>query len=363
MVFSVKARPGLADITPYEAGGSGIKGRGKVIKLSSNESPFGPGPAAAAALRGAMDDLGRYPSSDHAELRQAIQEVHGFDAERIVCGAGSDEILGLIAQAFSGPGTEVVHTRHGFLMYPIFARRAGAEPVEAEEPDRRVCADSVLSACSARTRLVFIADPSNPTGNMLDANELERLADSLPSGVMLVVDGAYAEFAGEPDRASRLAESRGNVVITRTFSKIHGLASLRVGYGYGPREIMDVLARIRAPFNVSGPSQAAAAAAVRDRGHVRRCRAHNAEWLSWLRERLAESGVRADESSANFLLARFADAAQAHACDSRLRRDGIIVRRMDGYQLPGCLRISVGSESACRSAAASIAAFMRRGNG
>ena len=360
MDASVRARPGLTEITPYETGESRLEGRGTAIKLSSNESPFGPGPAARAALSGALGNLGQYPPSDHSDLRDAIQAVHGFDAGRIVCGAGSDEILGLIAQAFSGPGTEVIHTRHGFLMYPIFARSAGAEPVEADEPGRRVSADAILASCSRRTRLVYIANPSNPTGTMLERSELERLADSLPPSVILVLDGAYAEFAGESDCGAWLAESRSNVVITRTFSKIHGLASLRVGYGFGPRGIMDILGRIRAPFNVSGPAQAAAAAAVRDRTHVRRCQSHNERWRRWMREQLAESGIESDESSANFLLARFKDAPQAHKCDSWLRKDGIIVRRMDGYQLPNCLRISIGSESACRAAAESAAAFMNR---
>lgn len=360
MTVSVQARSGLSKITPYETGESRIEGINNVIKLSSNESPFGPGPAAVNALNRVWENLSRYPSSDHSELRNAIQEVHGLDADRIVCGAGSDEILGLIAQAFSGSGTEVIYTEHGFLMYPIFARTAGAQPIAVKEHKRRVNVEAILSACNSRTRLVYIANPSNPTGRMMASQDIERLVDSLPANVILVLDGAYAEFVEADDCSVRLANERKNVVITRTFSKIHGLASLRIGYGYGPLEIMEILNRIRGPFNVSGPAQAAAVAAVQDQKHVQHCLNHNSTWRRWLRLNLINSGVKVDESFANFLLARFATPDEAQECDHWLRKEGIIVRRMEKYQLPKCLRISIGSENACRKLANSVAAFKSR---
>ena len=356
----VKARPGLTKITPYVTGESTIKGLKSVVKLSSNESPFGPGPAAALALDGAMSKIGSYPSSDHYELRRAIQESHGFDAKRIICGAGSDEILGLIAQAFTGPGTEVIHTKHGFLMYPIFARSAGAEPVVADEPERTMNVDAILDKCNQRTRLVFIANPSNPTGKLLDKHDIYRLADSLPSDVILVLDGAYAEFVEMDDFNAKLAHERENVMITRTFSKIHGLAALRVGYGYGPQKVIDILNSIRGPFNVNAPAQVAAAAAIKDRDHIQRCQKHNVKWRTWLRNRLINSGIEVDESHCNFVLARFVDSSAAHRCDNWLREAGIIVRRMDNYQLSHCLRITIGSETACRMVADSITGFMQQ---
>ena len=361
MRMSIEARPGIAAITPYSAGTAAIEGRDTAIKLSSNESPFGPGPAADAALRKALGDLGKYPSRDHAALRNAIAAAQGFDPDRIVCGAGSDEILGLIAQAFAGPGTEVIYPRHGFLMYPIVAQAVGAAPVAAEETNRRVDAGKIVAACTDRTRIVYVANPANPAGAMLDADELAALADALPRAAILVVDCAYAEFADGRDCGESLAESRENVVMTRTFSKIHGLASLRIGYGYGPAAIIDVLNLVRGPFNVSGPAQAAAAAAAGDFEHIERCRTHNAEWRAWFRRRLIDAGLMVDRSFANFVMARFGSADAARACDAWLRRDGIIVRRLEAYKLPDCLRITIGSEAACVAAAESVEAFMHGG--
>ena len=349
------------DIEPYVAGEDRIEGRDDVRKLSSNENPLGPGPLARTALMGSLDSLERYPPQDHAVLRSAISGAHGLDPDRIVCGAGSDEILGLLCKACAGRGTEVIHTRHGFLMYPIFARAAGAEPVEADEPERRVSVDGILAAVTPRTRLILIANPNNPTGTMIGQAELERLADGIREDVLLVLDGAYAEYADGYDGGASLVESRPNVVMTRTFSKIHGLASLRIGYGYGPRRVVDMLNRIRGPFNVGGPAQAAAAA-VRDVEHVRRSRSHNAQMRRFMAGRLADAGVPSDESHANFILARFGSADEAAACDACLRDAGIIVRRTDAYQLPDCLRITVGEVSDCEEVCRVVAEF-RAGRG
>jgi histidinol-phosphate aminotransferase len=308
-------------------------------------------------MQGALADSHRYPSTDHAALRAAIADVHGLDAERIICGVGSDEILAFLTQAYAGPGTEVLHTAHGFAMYRISALAAGATPVEVRERERVTDVDALLASCTERTKLVFIANPNNPTGTMICAAEVARLADGLPPQALLVLDGAYAEFVDGFDGGASIVDARDNVIMTRTFSKLYGLGGLRVGWGYGPQEIIDVLNRVRGPFNLSGTALAAAEAAIRDTEYVDHCRAQNARWRSWLAEALAELGVPSDTSCANFILARFASQAEAEACDDYLKTQGLIVRRVAGYKLPNALRITVGNEIACRRVAAAVAAF------
>ena len=347
----------LANIERYEAGESSIAGRSGSLKLSSNENPFGPGRRAREALSQSLGELERYPSGNHYELRAAIADVHGLDAGRILCGAGSDNILSLLARAFSGPGTEVICARHGFLMYPIFAKAAGATPVEVAETDRKVDVGKILAAVSDRTRLIYIANPSNPTGTMLDNEELENLAAELPASVVLALDGAYAEYAEGYDGGASLVDRYPNVFMTRTFSKIHGLAALRVGYGYGAPDIVNVLDRIREPFNVGGPAQAAAIAAIGDADHVRNCQAENARNREWLAGRLAPLGIDVDRSHANFILARFSSPDQAAACDGHLRDEGIIVRRLEAYKLSDCLRITIGDRDSCQRVSEAISRF------
>lgn len=356
----LNSRQGVQDIETYVAGKSGLPGRTDVLKLSSNENPYGSSPSAAAAYSASVAALSRYPSSDHADLRAAVEEVHGLERDRIVCGAGSDEILALLCKARAGPGTEVIHTAHGFLMYRILAKSSGAVPVEVPEIHRKADAGTILKAATDRTRLVFLANPSNPTGAMLDSGDLTRLASGLPGEAILVLDGAYAEYVDGFDGGAELVRRSRNVFMTRTFSKIYGLASLRVGYGYGPPGIVDILNRLRSPFNVGGPAAAAAAAAVRDQDFVRTCRARNAKWRAWLAERLDRCGVPSDPSHANFVLARFSGPEEVGACDAHLSENGIIVRRMEQYKLPSCLRITVGDEAACRAVADAIARFKRR---
>ena len=350
-------QPGIMDIALYEGGASHVEGRANVLKLSSNENPLGPPEAAREAFARAVHDLHRYPNTDHAGLRAAIGEVWGLDPARVICGVGSDEVIHMLCQAFAGPKDEVVHTEHGFAMYRISALAAGARPVEVRERDRITDVDAILAACTPRTRLVFIANPNNPTGTMIPLSEVRRLAERLPSQALLVLDGAYAEYVEGYDAGASLVEERSNVVMTRTFSKIYGLGGLRVGWGYGPREVIDVLNRVRGPFNLSTAALAAAEAAVRDRAWVVRCRAENARWREWLARTLAEMGVPSDVASANFILARFADPAEADACDAFLRNEGIIVRRVAGYRLPQCLRITVGDEASCRRVAHAIGQF------
>jgi histidinol-phosphate aminotransferase len=348
------------DIALYVGGAAPGAGQANTIKLSSNENPFGPSDRAKEAFGRSVHTLHRYPSTDHAALRAAIAETHGLDGARVICGVGSDEIIHFLCQAYAGPGDEVLFTEHGFLMYRISAMAAGATPVEVAERERTTDVAALLAACTERTKLVFIANPNNPTGTMISAAEVAQLADGLPPQAILVLDGAYAEYIEGYDGGLALIEGRENVVMTRTFSKIYGLGGLRIGWGYGPAAIVDVLNRIRGPFNLSSTQLDAAEAAVRDQDYVARCRSDNARMRHWLAEALAELGVPSDTSLANFVLARFADAAEAEACDLFLRDQGLIVRRVASYKLPHCLRITVGDESACRRVAHAVAQFKGR---
>jgi histidinol-phosphate aminotransferase len=353
----IRPQPGIMEISLYQGGAAHVPGRDNAIKLSSNENPLGPSDATKAAYARAVHDLHRYPTTDHASLRKAIAEVHGLDAERIICGVGSDEVIHFLCQAYAGPGQEVIHTEHGFGMYRISALAAGATPVEVRERERVTDVDAILAACTDRTALVFIANPNNPTGTMIGASDVARLADGLPRQALLVLDGAYAEYVEEYDGGARLVDARQNVVMTRTFSKLYGLGGLRVGWGYGPSEIIEVLNRVRGPFNLSTAALAAAEAAVRDTAYADHCRRENARWRTWLADALAELGVPSDVSLANFVLARFADPAEAQACDAYLKGEGLIVRQVAGYKLPHCLRITVGDESACRRVVHAVRQF------
>lgn len=360
MTTMIRPQPGIMDISLYQGGASHVAGRDNVVKLSSNENPLGPSDATKEAYARAVHDLHRYPSTDHLSLRTAIGEVFGLDAGRVICGVGSDEIITFLCQAYAGPGQEVIHTEHGFGMYRISALAAGATPIEVKERERVTDVDAILAACTDKTALVFIANPNNPTGTMIGAADVARLADNLPPQAILVLDGAYAEYVQDYDGGASLVEARQNVVMTRTFSKLYGLGGLRVGWGYGPAPIIDVLNRVRGPFNLSSSALAAAEAAVRDTAYADHCRRENARWRTWLADALAELGVPSDVSLANFVLARFADPDEAMACDAYLKTQGLIVRPVAGYKLPHCLRITVGDESACRQVVHAVRQFKER---
>lgn len=353
----IRPQPGIMEIALYEGGKAAVAGVTNVVKLSSNENPFGPSDKSKDAFARSVHTLHRYPSTDHASLREAIGEVHRLDPSRIICGVGSDEIITFLCQAYAGPKEEVVFTEHGFLMYRISALAVGATPVEVAERDRTTDVDAILRACNRRTRLVFIANPNNPTGTMISQAEIERLADGLPPQAILVLDGAYAEYVEGFDGGASVVSARENVVMTRTFSKIYGLGGLRIGWAYGPKAIIDVLNRIRGPFNLSNTQLDTAEAAVRDQDYVNRCRADNARMRNWLAEALAALGVPSDTSMANFILARFASPEEAEACDTFLQAQGLIVRRVSSYKLPHCLRITVGDEASCRRVAHAIGQF------
>ncbi|SMX36852.1 histidinol-phosphate transaminase [Octadecabacter ascidiaceicola] len=354
----IKAQPGIMDIALYQGGKSHVDGVENILKLSSNENPFGPSDATKDAMVRASHELHRYPSTDHATLRAAIGDVWGLDPERIICGNGSGEVLMMIAQAFAGRGDEVLFTEHGFAMYPIYANANGAKPVVVAEKNRTVDVDALLAACTKKTKVCYIANPANPTGTMIDEAELARLADGLPKGAVLVLDGAYAEYVEGFDGGKALVESRDNVIMTRTFSKIYGLGGLRIGYGYAPKPIIDVLMRIRGPFNLSAPALAAAETAMRDTAHTEKCRTENAKQREWMAAALADMGLPSDPSSANFILVRFASADEAKACNDHLAAQGILVRYVGGYGLPEGLRITVGDEASCRRAVHAIGQFV-----
>ena len=338
----ITPQPGIMEIELYQGGQSAIPGRTDVLKLSSNENPLGPVPSALEALSIAASDMHRYPSTDHAGLRTAIAEVWGLDSDRIICGVGSDEVLQFVTQAFAGPGDEIIHTAHGFSLYPVLINMAGATAVCVAEKERCVDVGAILNAVTDRTRIVLLTNPGNPTGTRLKDEELDRLVEGLPTQVILVIDGAYTEYAEGFDGGRSYAESRSNVLMTRTFSKIYGLGGLRIGWGYGSKEMIDVMTRIRQPFNLSVVQLAAAEAAVRDKAWVEECAALNAAQRSRLIGALDQLGIACDPSDTNFVLARFADAVEAGAAEAGLVSVGILVRRVTGYGFPEGLRITVG---------------------
>ena len=356
-------RPGVLDIAPYVPGKSQATGGGRLFKLSSNETPFGPSPAAVAAYQAAAGQLALYPDGSATKLRSAIAAAYGLHAERIVCGAGSDEILNLLAHAYVGPGDEAIHTEHGFLVYKIAIAAAGGRAVVVREKALTTDVDAILAAVTARTKIVFLANPNNPTGTYLPFSEVRRLHRGLPRRVLLVLDAAYAEYVRRNDYEGgiELAATEPNVVMTRTFSKIYGLAGLRIGWCYAPPAVADALNRIRGPFNLSAPAIAAGAAALEDRAHVERAVDHNQAWLPRLTAGLEAHGIRVVPSVGNFLLLRFPGGpAMAAAADAHLLASGIVLRRVEAYGLPDCLRLTVGSVEANEAVIAGLGEFMRR---
>lgn len=337
--------PGILDIPPYKPGESSLGGK-KVIKLSSNENPFGAGEKTIAAMRQALETQHRYPDGSARELREAIAQRYNLKPERIVCGAGSDELLSLLTQAYAGAGDEVLYTEHGFLIYPISAQRVGAKPVAAKEKNLRADVDALLAGVTPKTKLVFIANPNNPTGSYITKAEMKRLRDGLPAHVLLVVDAAYAEYVTAADYSNGMElvdGDAGNVVVTRTFSKIYGLGGLRLGWCYASAEVADVLNRVRGPFNVSDMAQVAGLAAIRDVTFEQRSREFNESWRIKLAKDIEAMGLKVYPSVANFVLVEFGTPERAEAADAGLRASGIIVRKMAAYKLPSTLRITIGT--------------------
>jgi histidinol-phosphate aminotransferase len=358
-----EARPGIMEIAAYVGGESAIPGVDRIIKLSSNEGPFGPSPLASKAHEAEAASLHRYPDGGAVELRRAIGARYDLDPAKIVCGAGSDELISLLCKAYAGPGDEVLYSEHGFLMYPISARTVGATPVTAAETDRTANVDNLLAAVTDKTRIVFLANPNNPTGTYLPAPEVARLRDGLRDDILLVIDAAYAEYVSVDDYTPgiELVNAGENTVMTRTFSKIYALGGVRLGWAYAPENVIDVLNRIRGPFNVGAAAMAAGVAAISDIAFEDMSRAHNDTWRAWTAAELTKLGLDVTPSIGNFLLVCFNDAGRdAEAADAFLKSRGIVVRRMGGYGFPNCLRITIGLADEMRAVIDALAAFLGR---
>ncbi len=358
-----RPRPGILEITPYVGGKASADSARRTIKLSANESAIGPSPKAIEAIGEAMKDSHRYPDGSSSDLRQAIGQRFGLDPDRVVCGSGSDEIIQLLCIAFAGPGDEVIYSEHGFLMYQLNALSSGATPIAAEESGLRTDVEALLRKVTSRTKLMFIANPNNPTGSYITGDELHRLHADLPEDVLLVIDAAYADYVHVADyTAGRdLAEQADNVVMTRTFSKLYGLGALRLGWAYGSPHIIDILQRVRGPFNVNSLAQAAGIAALQDRDHEQRSIHHNDHWLPRLTQAIKGLGLKVHPSVANFLLIEFEQEGpkSAAAASAWLEKDGVVIRPVGAYGLPHCLRFSIGTEDENMAVLASLERFMQ----
>jgi histidinol-phosphate aminotransferase len=355
-------KPGILDIHAYVPGKSGAK-TAKTYKLSSNESPMGPSPKAVAAYLDAVaQNLALYPDPSAIKLREAIAKRYGLNAANIVCGGtGSDELLQMLAHAYLGVGDEAIYSQYGFLVYPIAIATNGATAVVAPEQNYVADVGEILSRVTSATKIVFLANPNNPTGTYLSYADVRRLHAGLPSTVLLVLDAAYAEYvlANDYNAGVELVENNTNVVMTRTFSKIFGLAGVRIGWAYCPPNIADVLNRIRGPFNVSTPAIAAGTAAMEDVGFIEQAIAHNTKWLAWVSSEVRKLRLEVTPSVGNFILIHFASAEKAVAADAHLMARGIIVRRVDSYGLPKALRVSIGSEEANHAFMSALSEFMK----
>jgi histidinol-phosphate aminotransferase len=361
MPTTPQPRPTILSIEPYVGGESKLPGVNRIVKLSSNEGAFGVPPRARAAMAEAAAEMHRYPDGGATALREAIGRRFGLDPARIVCGNGSDELIAHLILAYGGEGTELVMSAHGFIMYEITGRYAGCRVIKVPERDLQPDVDALLAAVGPRTRLLFLANPNNPTGAMLRAAEVARLRAGLPAEVLLVLDAAYAEYVTRPDYdpGTALVDAGTNTVMTRTFSKIFGMGGARLGWAYAPAPIADILNRVRGPFNVNAPAMAAGIAALAEPGWMEKSVAHNTEWRGKLTDALRALAITVHPSEGNFILADFGTPARAKAADAALRTRGLIVRAMAAYSLPHCLRITIGTAEECGMVEEALAAFMR----
>jgi len=357
--------PGILDIAPYTPGKSPVAQPGrKVFKLSANETPFGPSPHAIAAYKSAADHLEDYPEGTSRVLREAIGKTYGLDPDRIICGAGSDEILNLLAHTYLAPGDEAIATTYGFLVYPIATMANGAKLVIAEEKNLTTDVDAILAKVSPKTKLVWLANPNNPTGTYIPFDEVRRLRAGLPEHVVLVLDGAYADYVAKNDYETgiELVSTTENTVVCHTFSKIHGLAALRVGWMFGPANIVDAVNRIRGPFNVSIPAQLAAVAAIKDSAHVAMSLAHTIKWRDRLTEEFSKLGLKVTPSVCNFVLVHFplTKGQTAADADAFLTQRGLVLRALNNYGLPHALRMTIGTDEANELVIAALREFMAK---
>ncbi len=353
-------RAAVLDIAAYVGGESRLEGANRTMKLSSNEAPFGPPPAAQAAFLRVAAEQHRYPDGGSTELRRAIGRRFDLDPARIVCGTGSDELIAHLALIYGGPDTDVLMSMHGFSMYQIVGTYAGSRVIKVPERHLTAHVDGLLAAATPATRVVFLANPNNPTGSLVPRAEVARLRAGLPGNVLLVLDAAYAEYVERPDYdpGVALVDAGQDTVMLRTFSKIFGLGGMRIGWCYAPAPVADALNRVRGAFNVNIAAQAAAVAALAEPGWVERSRVHNALWRDWLATALRAAGVTVWPSEGNFILADFDTPERARAADAALRAGGVIVRALASYDLAHCLRITIGTDEECRTVADLLARFM-----
>jgi histidinol-phosphate aminotransferase len=352
-------RNGVLSIEAYVPGKSSSSAQ-KIYKLSSNETPLGASPHAIKAFQKASDKLALYPDGSATALREAIGKVYGLDAARLICGSGSDELLSLITNAYLGAGDEGVYSEYGFLVYKIAILAAGGTPIAVKEKNFTADVDALLAAITPRTKILYLANPNNPTGTYLPFSEVKRLHAGLRSDIILVLDAAYAEYVRKNDYEAglELVATSDNVFMTRTFSKIHGLAALRLGWAYSSAAIIDALNRIRGPFNVSSPAIAAGAASIQDAAHVEAAITHNSHWLEVMTQELTNLGLEVTPSVGNFLLIHFKDEATCAKCDDYLSDKGLILRRVKAYGLPNALRLTIGDEEANRLVIQTLKAFL-----
>jgi len=360
--MGIEPRAGILDIRPYKPGSAEAPGVAEPVKLSANENALGCSPKAAAAFEAAASRLHIYPDGGATKLREAIAREEGLEADNIVCGCGSDELLQLLGRAYLNPGDKVVQSQYGFLVYRLVAMQSGAELVSAPERNYTTDVDALIEAAGDDAKVVFLANPNNPTGTYVSDAEVRRLRDALPETTLLVIDSAYAEFVGNDDYSAglELARERDDVVVTRTFSKIHGLAGVRLGWAYGHKSIIDVLHRVRGPFNVNLPAIEAGTAAIADRDFMRKSAEHNAEWVAWLRQQIGGLGLEVTPSVCNFVLIHFPDTPgkTARDADAFLTSKGLIIRPVDPYGLPNALRATVGKAEENRRLVEGLAEFL-----
>ncbi len=353
-------KPGILDIAPYVGGKSTLVGIAEPMKLSSNENALGAGEKAREAYASALKNIHLYPDGRAGKLRDAVADHHGLEGDRLIFGNGSDEVFALLNQTYLSARDNIVTGQYGFLAYRISALGCEAHVKLAPEPNLKAEVDALLAEVDERTKIVYVSNPSNPTGSYNTGEEIRRLHAALPSSVILVVDEAYAEFVVEADweTAFPLARDASNIVVTRTFSKIHGLGGLRLGFGYAPLAVVEAIDRIRLPFNVNGPALDAGVAALSDEAHIKASRDLVQAWRPRLTQAIRGFGFDVMPSAGNFILVRFPDEKRsATAANEYLNSKGIIVRQVGGYGLPDSLRITIGTEDQNRAVIDALSEF------
>ncbi len=359
----IRPRQGILSIPLYIGGKSKSKLMANPMKLSANENPYGPSDKAVEVFMQCQKNLGVYPDGNHTALRNAIADTMRIDEKRIICGAGSDELINFVCQCYATRGDEVIHTEHGFAMYRISSLVVGATPVPVPEINRHADIDGIIRACNDHTKIIFLANPNNPTGTLIKSADLNKLIDRIPEHILLVLDEAYAEYIENFESGLKLVDTKSNVFVTRTFSKIYGLGSLRVGWGYGPGHVIEALQRVKGPFNISSVGQEVATAAIKDQEYVEKCRQENLDLKLHLADALHKINIPSDPSFTNFLLLRFSNCRVAKLADEFLQINGILVRNVSNYGLENGLRVSIGTSSDCEKVIKTLTEFQEISHG